>query len=233
MTEQMAPVVAVDGPGGTGKGTLCLRLARALGWHFLDSGALYRIVAWAALTRGSDLGDEPALARQAAGLDLRFEFGANDTDDARVIVAGQDVSDAIRSEDCARAASRVATLPGVRAALLGRQRAFRQWPGLIADGRDMGTAVFPCAALKIFLSASAEERALRRYKQLKEKGIDVTLAQLLRDIAERDERDRERTVSPLRPASDAVLIDTTGMGKDAVFERVTGLIKERSLVKNE
>jgi cytidylate kinase len=227
MTEEEAPVVAIDGPSGTGKGTLCLRLARHLGWHFLDSGALYRIVGWQALRQGSDLSDTSTLT--AIARDLRIDFDCSDdrNPEVTVRVAGENISDAIRTEDSARAASVVAAIPEVRAALLDRQRAFRCRPGLIADGRDMGTVVFPDADLKIYLSASAEERARRRYNQLKENGIDVNLPQLLKGIAERDARDSERAAAPLRPAHDALVVDTTDIDKDTVFERVLRLIIER------
>jgi cytidylate kinase len=220
------PVVAVDGPSGSGKGTLSAALARRLGWHFLDSGALYRIVARAALRAGTPLEDGPALASLAAGLDIRFELAP---DDVVVRVDGRDESTAIRMETVGVAASKVAALPELRAALLGVQRAFRAKPGLVADGRDMGTVVFPDARLKIFLEASAEARALRRYNQLKDKDLGVSLPGLLASIRERDERDRSRAASPLRPAADAVVIDSTSLSIDAVFEVVWKLVIDAGL----
>jgi cytidylate kinase len=208
-----APVIAVDGPSGSGKGTLAVWLARRLGWRLLDSGALYRIVAWSALARGMALNAEPALARLAAGLAIRFEVGAGNV---VVWADGVDVGDAIRSEAVSSASSRVAALPGVRQALLALQRGFATAPGLVADGRDMGTVVFPDAPLKIYLDASPEERAQRRYKQLKDKDLGVSLRALISSIRERDERDRSRAVSPLKPAQDAVLIDSSGLSVESV-----------------
>jgi cytidylate kinase len=211
------PVIAVDGPSGSGKGTLSAALARRLGWHFLDSGALYRIVARAALLARAPLEDGHAIAALATGLQIRFELGP---DDVVVRVDGRDESAAIRLEAVGVAASRVAALPELRAALLSVQRAFRAPPGLVADGRDMGTVVFPDAALKIFLEASPEARALRRYNQLKDKDLGVSLPGLLASIRERDERDRSRAASPLKPATDAIVIDSTSLSIDAVFEVV-------------
>jgi cytidylate kinase len=211
------PVIAVDGPSGSGKGTLSAALARRLGWSFLDSGALYRIVARAALEEGIDLGDGGTVAGLARGLTIVFELGP---EEVRVKVDGRDESRAIRTEPVSVAASRVAALVEVRTALLEVQRAFRGAPGLVADGRDMGTVVFPDARLKIFLEASPEERARRRYNQLKDKDLGVSLPGLLASIRERDERDRSRAASPLRPAADAVVIDSTSLTIDAVFEVV-------------
>lgn len=212
-----APVITIDGPSGVGKGTLSQLLAEQLGWHLLDSGALYRVVGLAAQRGGIALDDESALAALALDLPLRFQ-----TDDAgvRVLLAEEDVSAALRTEAAGNAASQVAALGAVRAALLERQRAFQQLPGLVADGRDMGSVVFPSAALKIFLSASPEERANRRYKQLKQKGMDVNLAALIEALRERDARDSARAVAPLRPATDAMLIDTTELSIAEVFEQV-------------
>jgi cytidylate kinase len=221
------PVIAVDGPSGTGKGTLCQRLAETLGWHLLDSGAIYRVLAHAALVRGLDLDDVAALA--AAARTLGLDFQAGDNDGITVMLDGEDVTRAIRTEAAGNAASIVAAIPAVRSALLERQRACRRAPGLVADGRDMGTVVFPDAQLKVFLTASAEERARRRYNQLKGKGTGVSLPALLKDITERDGRDRARSVSPLVPAPDARVLDTTQMGIDAVFDMVMGMVRERGL----
>ena len=198
------PVVAVDGPAASGKGTIAAGAAAALGFHLLDSGSLYRLVALDAIENAIAFSDESALAAVAMRLDAAFSNGT-------IRLAGRDVTAAIREESVSAAASRVAVHPGVRKALLARQRAFRRPPGLVADGRDMGTVVFPDARLKVFVTASPEERARRRYKQLIEKGISSTLESLLRDIRERDARDAKRVVSPLVPAADAVILDTTGM----------------------
>lgn len=202
-----APVITVDGPSGVGKGTLCQWLALRLGWRLLDSGALYRLTALAALRRDLPLQDETGVAAVAAELDVEF---APDAEGAvQVTLDGVEIGDVLRSETTGNAASQVAALPAVRAALLQRQRNFRQAPGLIADGRDMGTVVFPDADLKLFLTASADERADRRYKQLIEKGMDANLDLLVKEIAERDARDAQRTVAPLKPAADAEMLDTT------------------------
>lgn len=211
-------VITVDGPGGVGKGTVSRILARRLGWHLLDSGALYRLVGLGALGRGIALNDEPRLAELA--LDLDAKFSGNSADTAMIVLDGADVTDAIRTELAGSAASQVAALPAVRQALLDRQRQFRQSPGLVADGRDMGTVVFPDARLKVFLQASREERASRRYKQLKDKGISVRLDALLKEIEERDARDSSRQVAPMRPAAGAVIIDTTHMGIEEVVESI-------------
>jgi cytidylate kinase len=207
------PVIAIDGPSGSGKGTISALVAARLGWHLLDSGALYRIVAFVALERGLDLGDAEALAAAARGLSLRFEGD-------RVWVDGVERTAGIRTETVSEASSRVAALQPVRDAVLVVQRAQRRPPGLVADGRDMGTVVFPDAPLKVFLDASPEVRAERRYNQLKNKGLSVSLAGLLASIRERDERDRGRAIAPLRPASDALLIDSTTLSIDEVLERV-------------
>jgi cytidylate kinase len=221
-----APVIAIDGPGGSGKGTIALHLARRLGWHLLDSGALYRLVAVAALDRGVGADDETGLARVAGELDARFEAG---DDGVEVLLDGASVTDRLRAHETSEMASRVASVAAVRDALVSRQRAFRQPPGLIADGRDMGTVIFPDAALKIFLTASAEARALRRYKQLKEKGESVNLSRLSEDIEKRDERDRTRAVAPLRPADDAHVIDSTEMSIEEVLSTIQILIEESSI----
>ena len=224
------PVIAVDGPSGSGKGTLAVWLARRLKWHLLDSGALYRIVAWSALAQDVSLDAAAALARLAVQLKIRFEIG-----NAGVIVwaNGVDVSDAIRAEEVSIAASRVAALAPVRAALLEAQHGFCTRPGLVADGRDMGTVVFPSAHLKIFLDASAEERAERRYKQLKDKDLGVSLRALLANIRERDERDRSRAVSPLKPAADAVVIDSSDLSIETVCARVWQHVIERGLIPGD
>lgn len=220
MTE--VPVLTIDGPSGSGKGTLAQRMAAKLGWHYLDSGALYRVLAQAALQADIDLADESALAKLAANLPVTFQIGQ---DSLIVLLNGQDVSLLIRSEQAGNAASKVAAIPSVRTALLQRQRDFRQAPGLVTDGRDMGTVVFPDAPYKVYLTASAEVRASRRYKQLKEKGIDSNLSDLIAEITERDERDQLREVAPLRPAADAIILDSTALGIDAVFQRVSELIR--------
>lgn len=220
-----APVICIDGPSGSGKGTIAERVARELGLHLLDSGALYRLTALAAARRGVDFDDEAALAGVAANLAPRFEPA--ETGGLRVWLDGDNVTRDIRAEEVGMNASRVAALPAVRAALLERQRELLRPPGLVADGRDMGTVVFPHAPLKIFLTASAEERARRRHKQLKEKGIGVSLRGLLRDIRARDEQDVKRAASPLVPADDAEVIDSTGVSIEEVTDRVLALARER------
>ena len=212
------PVIAIDGPVGSGKGTIARRVATALGWHLLDSGALYRLVALAAARHGVALDDVDRLAELAAGLDARF--GSDDKGDEQIWLEGDEVTAAIRTEECGAGASTVAALQPVRDALFQLQRDFRRAPGLVADGRDMGTHVFTDAGLKVFLTASAEERAKRRHKQLKDKGIDVSLAALSRDIEERDRRDSERSVAPLRPAEDARVLDSSGKSIEAVVATV-------------
>jgi cytidylate kinase len=221
-----APVIAIDGPSGSGKGTISRAVARLAGWHLLDSGALYRLVALAGLERNLERDDIEGHARLAVAMDVRF---GTEQEAERVLLEGRDVTAAIRSEEMGQGASRVAAWPPVRSALLARQRAFAQPPGLVADGRDMGTVVFPRADLKIFLTASPEERARRRYNQLKEKGSGASLSALSREIAERDARDSSRAVAPLVPAADATLIDSTDLGIEAVIERVIELGRRRAL----
>ena len=218
------PVIAVDGPSGVGKGTLCQALAKHLGWHLLDSGSLYRLTALAAQKHGISLEDETQLAALAARLEVRFEAVADR--EIQVLLEDEEVTAAIRSEACGNAASRVAALSAVRAALLQRQRDFRRPPGLVADGRDMGTVVFPDAPVKIFLTASPKARAIRRYNQLREKDISVSLAALAREIAERDARDAGRAIAPLRPASDAHVLDTTELSIAAVRQQVLMILAE-------
>ncbi len=219
------PVLTIDGPSGSGKGTVSRTAARALGWGLLDSGALYRLVALAGRRRGIPLEDAQRLGQMAEQLDIRFGSGA--AGEEIVWLDGQDVTGDIRTEGAGNDASKVAALPQVRAALLGRQRRFAVPPGLVADGRDMGTVVFPDAPVKIFLTATLSERALRRHKQLKEKGVAATLAALSLEIAERDQRDITRSASPLVASADAVLLDTTGMSVDAVVERVLAVARGR------
>ncbi|WP_408011890.1 (d)CMP kinase [Saccharobesus litoralis] len=212
------PVITIDGPSGAGKGTVSKRVAQELGWHFLDSGAIYRVLALAVVHHDMDTTDEESLIPLAAHLDVCFENDENG--ETRVVLEGEDVSGAIRTEEVGAVASKVASLPRVREALLRRQRAFREAPGLVADGRDMGTVVFPSAEVKVFLTASAEERARRRYLQLKNSHPDVTLERLLSDIRARDDRDSNRAVAPLVPASDAMELDSTSMDIDEVVEAV-------------
>ena len=214
----MTPVVTIDGPSGTGKGTIADRLAQRLGWHCLDSGALYRVLGLAAERRGLDLDVADALVPLASSMDVEFRVG-------RVFLDGEDVSEAIRTETAGNCASRVAAHGAVREQLLEWQRSKAVSPGLIADGRDMGTVVFPRAPLKIFLTAQAEERAQRRYKQLKEKGLDVSLPQLVTEIRERDERDSNRSVAPLKAPLGALMVDTTSMSIDEVLEQVLEAVR--------
>lgn len=223
-----APVICIDGPSGSGKGTISQLLAQQLGWRFLDSGALYRLVALAAQDGGVALDDAPALATVAHALDVAFE--PSPALEAVVLLSGADVSRRIREEATGVLASRVAALPAVREALLDRQRSFAEPPGLVADGRDMGTVVFPAAPLKVFLTASAEQRAARRYKQLKDKGESVSLAPILADIQARDERDSQRSVSPLQAAQDAVVLDSTEMTIDDVQQRILAEARMRGLL---
>jgi len=218
------PVIAIDGPSGSGKGTIAHRVAKTLGWHLLDSGALYRLVALSAKKAGVPLDDARRLAALASALDVRFD--SNEDGSELIWLANEEVTHQIRTEECGAGASAVAQIPAVRDALLKRQRAFQQPPGLVADGRDMGTHVFADAALKIFLTASAEERARRRHKQLKDKGMDVSLAALSRDIEDRDRRDSERSVAPLRPAEDARILDSSGQSIEAVTKTVLDWVSD-------
>jgi cytidylate kinase len=221
MGADQIPVITVDGPGGSGKGTLSQLLAQKLGYRLLDSGAIYRILALAADGYGIALDNERGLVRLAANLDARFDTRSQNS--RRVWLESRDVTQAIRTETCGHAASRIAQIKDVREALVGRQRAFRRAPGLVADGRDMGTVVFPQAPLKIFLTASLEERARRRYKQLKEKGIGANLKTILNELAKRDERDENRAVAPLKRAKDAIVIDSTGLSIQEILNRVLEL----------
>ena len=222
------PVITVDGPSGAGKGTVSHMLADALGWHFLDSGALYRVTGQACLIEGVSWDDHPAVTAIARHLQVSFRAAAS----GEILVAykGIDVSREIRMEAGGRGASTVAAIPAVREALLARQREFLRAPGLVADGRDMGTVVFPAAPLKIFLTASARERAERRYRQLIAKGENVSLPRLLEDIEERDARDSSREVAPLVPAQDAVIIDSTGTSIEDVFAQAMQEVRERGLI---
>ncbi|HEX2667295.1 MAG TPA: (d)CMP kinase [Gammaproteobacteria bacterium] len=219
------PVIAIDGPSGSGKGTIARAVAARLGWSLLDSGALYRLLAIAAQEAGAGI-DAPATLGQLAR-SLRIEFSQDAAGGERILMDGKDVSLQVRAEATGEAASRLAVIPEVRAGLLDLQRGFRRAPGLVADGRDMGTVVFPDAGLKIFLTASVAERAQRRYNQLIEKGLTANLDGLFRDISARDERDRTRAISPLEPAADAVRLDTTGVGIGQVVARVMELAGER------
>ena len=216
------PVLTIDGPSGSGKGTVAQLMAKDLGWHYLDSGALYRVLAKACTKHGIELSDETSVSTLAKNLDVVFLFKNGELE---VLLEGQNVSTLIRSEQTGNAASKVAALPLVRSALLERQHHFRQLPGLVTDGRDMGTVVFPDAPYKIFLNASAEVRAQRRHKQLKEKGIGSKIPDLINEISERDERDRNRRVAPLRPATDAIQLDSTSLGIENVFERVRAILR--------
>ncbi len=222
----LVPVLAIDGPGGAGKGTVSLALARRLGWHYLDSGALYRLVAVAAARYGIDIDDGQALARRVPGLQIEFRVGSSALE---VWLEGVDVTTAIREEACAWAASRLAVHAALRAALLPLQRAFARPPGLVAEGRDMGTVVFPDAPLKVFLTASTQQRAQRRLLQLSAAGVDASLGAILDDLRRRDAQDATRATAPLRPADDAVLIDSSALSADEVCARILGHCKERGL----
>jgi cytidylate kinase len=216
-------IITIDGPSGVGKGTVTIQLAQHLNWHILDSGAIYRVLAYAAQKHHLQPNQETQLSQLATHLNLQFQQTA---DNVHIILDKQNVSNELRTEACGNFASKIAALPTVRQALLQRQRDFLQPPGLIADGRDMGTVVFPDAPLKLFLIASAEQRAQRRYKQLKQKGMSVNISDLINDIAERDKRDTQRTVAPLKPASDALVIDTTTLSIKEVMQQVLALVNK-------
>ncbi|QNI02913.1 (d)CMP kinase [Halomonas sp. SH5A2] len=220
------PVLTIDGPGGAGKGTISGLMAERLNWHLLDSGALYRLTAQAAVKHQVALDDEASLAQLAQTLDVAFPV---ENGQPRTLLEGEDVSRAIRTEQAGERASQVAALPAVRQALLQRQRDFCQVPGLVADGRDMGTVVFPDASLKIFLTASASERARRRHQQLQEAGVDASLSSLLKEIQARDARDMHRDVAPLKPADDAITLDTTCLSIPEVVDQLTELLAQQGL----
>ncbi|MCC5854985.1 MAG: (d)CMP kinase [Idiomarina sp.] len=230
--KQHAPVITIDGPGGSGKGTITRMLAEKLGWHLLDSGAIYRVLAVAALHHDFTAEDEESLVALAADLDVEFVVN-DDTGLTHVILEGEDVTETIRAEAMGMSASKIAALPRVREALLRRQRGFRELPGLVADGRDMGTVVFPDAEAKIFLTASTEERARRRFQQLQEKGFDANMTSLIAEIAERDERDTKRSVAPLKAAEDSLVLDSTGKSIEQVLDEVLQFAHQKlSTVKN-
>ncbi len=222
--EQSVPVITIDGPSGAGKGTVCRLLAQKLGWEILDSGAIYRVLALASIHHQIKPTDEESLIPLAAHLDVQF---TSEDNLPKIILEGEEVTHSIRNEEVGGVASQVAALPRVREALLRRQRAFRQSPGLIADGRDMGTIVFPDAQIKVFLTASAEERADRRFKELKDKGHDVKIGDLLSDIQARDDRDMNRSVAPLVPAAEAICIDSTTVSAQEVYEQLMKVVQDK------
>jgi cytidylate kinase len=225
MYDKNVPVITLDGPSGTGKGTICQLVAKHLQWNMLDSGAIYRVLAYAARKKGIETKKIEKLAQLARSLDLRFDFSVDNQ--TKVLLDNIDIYQQIRSEQCGQDASQIAIIPEVRSALLERQRGFAQYPGLVTDGRDMGTIVFPHAVLKIFLYANEEERANRRFLQLKEQGINVRLAQVVEELAKRDTRDTSRTHAPLKPAKDAIQIDTTGLTIVQVLTIVLDLVDKR------
>lgn len=222
-SQETVPVITIDGPSGTGKGTLCYRLAKYLGWHALDSGAIYRVLALAALQNGISFDDVLQLTTLALHLNLKFDY----VNTPRVLLDAIDVTEKIRSEQCGQNASRIASIPEIRQALLDRQRAFAVAPGLVTDGRDMGTVVFPNAQLKLYLDASTEERAKRRFLELQQKGIDVSLPSVLEELRQRDQRDSQRQASPLLAAVDAVHVDTTGLTIAQVWDSVLQLLRDK------
>ena len=222
--KQLIPIITVDGPSGTGKGTISHKLARYLKWHYLDSGAIYRALAYAAKSSGVDMNDSDALALKAHQFNVSFQINADF--ECRTYCDNHDISTFIRAEECGQNASRIAALPKVRAALMSMQHAFVKPPGLVTDGRDMGTVVFPDATLKLFLVASVEERARRRFQQLKNMQNDVNLAQVIEQLSERDARDALRSCSPLKPAEDAIQIDSTDLSIEQVFDKVLNVVKQ-------
>lgn len=231
MSVEDVAVLTLDGPSGSGKGTIARAVARALGWHLLDSGAIYRLLAHAAWRQAVPTDDEAALLATAVA--MHIDFATEDGVETRALLDGEDVTDAIRTERCGDLASQVAAIPAVRGALLQRQRDFRRPPGLVADGRDMGTVVFPDAPIKVYLTASVAERARRRYNQLKEQGVGVNLTDLSEEIAARDRRDSERRVAPLMPADDAVRVDTTALSIDEAVEAVLSEVERRGYRRSD